>query len=84
MPTKTRKYIDVKSFARSYTRRAIEILGGIAEKSTDDAVRVAAANSILNRGWGKPAQTQEITGKEGGTIEIIVRHIGEGSKAPQR
>lgn len=38
--------------------------------------RIAAANSILDRGWGK--STQSLTGMNGnGGIEVIIRHIVE-------
>jgi hypothetical protein len=36
------------------------------------AARVAAANSILDRGWGKPAQPHDGDG-DGGAIELIHR-----------
>jgi hypothetical protein len=49
---------DLQRAARSYTPEALMILARImrAEK-TQDAVRVAAARELLDRGWGKAAQT---------------------------
>lgn len=37
----------------------------------DPRTELAAANSVLDRGWGKPAQA--ITGAEGGPIEFSQR-----------
>jgi hypothetical protein len=46
--------------------------------SESDTARVMAANSLLDRGWGKAPQA--ITGENGeGGIEVIVRHIIEGA-----
>ena len=46
------------------------------------AARVSAANAILDRGWGKPAQA--ITGPEGkGPQEIVVRWQSTESAASQ-
>lgn len=45
----------VRSAAREHTETAIGVL--VASMSDDDArVRLAAAQAILDRGWGKPAQ----------------------------
>jgi hypothetical protein len=52
---------QIKSLARARTERAIQVLQGIMDQPTaSDAARVSAANSLLDRGWGKPAQA--ITG----------------------
>ena len=46
-------------------------------KSADkDAVRAYCANSLIDRGWGKP--NQPVTGAEGKAIEILVRTIVDG------
>jgi hypothetical protein len=50
---------DVIELARSHTTDAIETL--VAAMNFDSApwggARIAAANAILDRGWGKPQQT---------------------------
>jgi hypothetical protein len=49
-------------------------LAGIARNGRSDQARVAAAQALLDRGWGKPAQTH--TGEDGGgPIQVILRHI---------
>jgi hypothetical protein len=48
---------QIKSLARAHTERAIQVLQGIMDQpSASEAARVSAANSLLDRGWGKPAQ----------------------------
>lgn len=54
---------EIRSLARSHTEAAINCLAGIMNKdSAPEAARVAAANSLLDRGWGKA--TQPISGSE--------------------
>jgi hypothetical protein len=43
--------------ARNHTERALSVLAGIMDEPQSGATaRVAAANSLLDRGWGKAAQ----------------------------
>jgi hypothetical protein len=49
--------VEIRSLARSHTERAIQVLAGIMDSSSaPESARVAAANSILDRGWGKAVQ----------------------------
>lgn len=41
----------------------------MTSEDAKDAARVAAAQAILDRGWGKPAQSMELSGPEGGPIQ---------------
>ncbi len=62
---------DIRSLARSHTESAIKVLGSIMNQKTAPAsARVAAAVALLDRGWGKPAQYLEHTGKAGGPIQV--------------
>ena len=68
---------EIRSLARSHTEIAIKVLAGIAKDGTNDAVRVAAACALLDRGWGKPPQAH--TGPDGdGAIQVTIRHLVEG------
>jgi hypothetical protein len=71
-PSTPRTLTEIRSLARSHTRTAINILVGIM-RSTDatPAARVSAANAILDRGWGKAAQTLE--NGEDSALELIHR-----------
>ena len=64
---------DVRSLARSYTDMALQALAGIAQNGTSESARVAAAEAILSRGWGKPPQA--ITGgdEEDSPIKLLHR-----------
>jgi hypothetical protein len=67
---------EIKSLARAHTESAINVLAGIMnETSAPRAARVSAANSLLDRGWGKA--TQPISGDDDAppvsftTIELV-------------
>lgn len=47
---------DVRLLARRWTRTAIHQISQLATNSTDERVRLAANQELLNRGHGRPAQ----------------------------
>jgi hypothetical protein len=54
---------QIRSLARSHTETAVNVLAGIMQqKDAPPSARVAAANALLDRGWGKP--TQPIAGDD--------------------
>ena len=62
---------EVASLARSHTETALRVLIGIATHPKAPAsARVAAAEAILSRGWGKPAQSVEVAGPDQGPIQV--------------
>lgn len=62
---------QIKSLARSHTEKAINVLVGIMEQpDAPPAARVAAVNSLLDRGWGKAVQP--IGGEDEGPIQLTV------------
>lgn len=68
---------DVIELARSHTAIAIATLARISEASdVPPAAAVAAAVALLDRGWGKPTQPNEHTGKDGAplipTLSVVV------------
>lgn len=70
--SRARTLTEIRSIARSHTRTAIRVLVGIMR--SDDAtpaVRISAANAILDRGWGKA--TQPIENGDDGVLELIHR-----------
>lgn len=53
---------DIRSLARSHTVTALRVLAGIMEQGdAPPAARVSAATALLDRGWGKPSQTVDMT-----------------------
>ncbi|MBB4258668.1 MULTISPECIES: hypothetical protein [unclassified Bradyrhizobium] len=70
--SRARSLTEIRSLARSHTRTALRVLVGIMR--SDDAtpaVRLSAANAILDRGWGKAAQP--IENGEDGVPELVHR-----------
>lgn len=53
---------EIRSLARSYTEKALKVLAGIMQQEeAPPAARVSAAVALLDRGWGKPQQTVDMT-----------------------
>jgi hypothetical protein len=61
---------QIKQLAREHTQAAmstlVEALG-----DTSGSVRIAAANSILDRGWGKPSQDLVVQRQEQQELESM-------------
>lgn len=56
--------IDIKALARAHTETALHTLAKIMTTSdAPPAARVAAAQALLNRGWGQPHQSVELSGE---------------------
>lgn len=53
---------DVKALARVHTETMLNVLKGIATNTeAPPAARVAAAIAVINRGWGQPHQSVDLT-----------------------
>ena len=53
---------DIRSLARNHTAKALSTLASIMnERKANPAARVAAAQALLDRGWGKATQVVEAT-----------------------
>jgi hypothetical protein len=49
---------DVIALAREHTSKAVSVLAEVMKQfDANPSARVAAATALLDRGWGKPAQT---------------------------
>jgi hypothetical protein len=60
---------------------AVQTLAGIARNGASEQARVAAAQALLDRGWGKAIQPH--TGEEGGDIRIVIRRIIDSAEEPE-
>lgn len=61
---------SLKDAAQVYTEQALATLASIMLSASEGgAARVAAANALLDRGYGKPKQSVEASGPDGGAIE---------------
>ena len=70
--------LEIKSLARAHTQSALNVLAGIMnEPEAPHAARVSAATSLLDRGWGKPAQSIRNDDDETFKVELqpLVRQI---------
>ena len=71
-PAMVRSVTEIRSMARSHTKTALNVLVAVMRntKATPPA-RIAAANAILDRGWGKAAQA--IENGDDGALQVIHR-----------
>ncbi|WP_339031745.1 hypothetical protein WHZ78_24115 [Bradyrhizobium symbiodeficiens] len=70
--SRARTLTEIRSLARGHTRTALRVLVGIMRSDeATPAVRLSAANAILDRGWGKAAQP--IESAEDGAPELVHR-----------
>ena len=53
---------EVRQLARQHTALAIQKLAQIAEHGQSEMAQIAAANALLDRGWGRP--TQPVSGDD--------------------
>jgi hypothetical protein len=65
---------EVRLLARAYTEGAVKTLAEIMDRGETDAVRISAANSLLDRGFGRPAQAVHVgQDEEAGPIQQVIR-----------
>jgi hypothetical protein len=60
---------ELAEMAKDHAAMALQTLADIAQSGESEAARVSAANGILDRAYGKPAQAMIHTGKDGGPIQ---------------
>ena len=61
---------DVTELARKYGPRAVAVIGELLG-DRDARIRLAAANSLLDRGYGKPAQSVNVDGSDGNSNVLM-------------
>jgi hypothetical protein len=69
---------ELKEYAGQFTKQAVDALVRIMAKGKSEQARVAAANALLDRAVGKPAQA--ITGEDGAAM--VARFIIETHDGP--
>jgi hypothetical protein len=69
---------DIKAAAKLHGPAALQALADIAMgEEHPPAARVSAAIALLDRGFGKPSQSVELTGAEGGPVESVTMTAAE-------
>lgn len=63
---------EVKELARQHGKKALKKLVALLECG-EKRTELAAANALLDRGFGKPSQA--ITGEDGGPVEHLVQWL---------
>ena len=59
----------ISNLAKQHSDTALKALTSIAENGVSEAARVSAANSLLDRAYGKPVQAMAHSGPGEGPIE---------------
>jgi len=74
--------VNVRTLARKYTEDAIEALAAImTDEATAVASRIAAANSLLDRGWGRVPQP--VSGDDNNPLRVKLTQIVRTIVDPQ-
>jgi hypothetical protein len=61
---------EIREAARVYTHEALEVLAHVMRHGTTETARVAAADKLLDRAYGRPAQALRHAGPDDGPIEV--------------
>lgn len=68
----------VAELARAHTALAVRVLAEVCAAAPDNAHRIAAANALLDRGWGKPKESVDLDARVEGTGVPIIQIIRAG------
>ena len=68
---------ELADMAKDHAEMALRTLADIAKSGESEAARVSAANAILDRGYGKPPQALQHSGKDGGDIGLVFKTVYE-------
>lgn len=67
---------EVRKLAQKHSKRAIQRLVELME-SENEKVAALAANSVLDRAFGKPAQSLSVGGEGGGPVQAVLQIISK-------
>lgn len=68
----------LSELAQGHAENMLGVLVKIATSGESEAARVSAANAILDRGYGKPIQGVEHSGKDGEAIKVLIAGDDKG------
>jgi hypothetical protein len=77
--------LEIRSLARKHTHKAINTLVSImVEPKAPAAARIMAANSLMDRGWGKAAQLVDVQGEVRQLVEVKLKLVQAAPAMPSR
>jgi hypothetical protein len=69
---------DIKDACKAASIEAIGILLSLMRsEDTNAGERIKAATTILNRAWGTPAQSVEISNKDGEQLSLKIEYVSK-------
>lgn len=74
-PKKTQEELNLVAACKAKTPAALAVIEQIMEKGQSERTRLAAAQAIIERAYGKPKETVEMDAQLSGRIETITRRI---------
>lgn len=76
-PKKTEEQVKLEEMCRERTPEALQTILEIMGEGENERNRLAAAQYVLDRGWGKPKQDMEVTGKDGAPLleGVVVKFV---------
>lgn len=74
-PKKTQEELDLVAACKARTPAALAVIEQIMEQGQSERTRLAAAQAIIERAYGKPKETVEMDAQLSGRIETITRRI---------
>jgi hypothetical protein len=67
---------DLKELIQRHGPELIDgLLKLVRDPGTPPAAKVAATKELMDRGYGKPAQSVAVTGQDGGPVEQVIQVI---------
>ena len=79
--------IAISTAARGYSAEALETLVDVARNGSSDSARVAAANALLDRGFGRTAQGYDliplsaVDDMQRGMADVVCRRVRDPAVA---
>jgi len=67
---KNKRTLEIEAAAKQYAGDALKALIKVAKSGKSEGSRVAAAVALLDRGYGRPRQSLEHSGPDGGPIKL--------------
>ena len=75
----------MRDLARQHTDKAIEVLAGIMnDASAPPTARQSAAAALLDRGWGRPETTANVSDNAGSTWIEAMKRLNEEREARRK